>query len=85
MWNGAFNVIDAHITNASTAVFVGDYAFNYGMGGKEYGVNPLYLGPHQPGTAWGNAGFLDGHASWVHFKEDINSYWYGDNWTSVVW
>jgi len=74
----------ADISKPSLVVMAADYALNYALGGVEYGYDPGQLGPHQPGTAWGNAVFADGHAAWVHFGEKTTSYYQGPDWTLIA-
>ena len=77
--------IGSILEQPSRLILSGDYAINYGIAlGKGYGDYPEYLGPHEPDKAWGNAAFVDGHASWVHFNEDGVEYWEGDEWTLVA-
>ena len=74
----------ADVTKASIVVMACDYAAAYALTATEYGLYPAYLGPHQPGTGWGNAVFVDGHAAWVHFAETTASYYQGPDWTMVA-
>ena len=75
------------VVEPSKVVMACDYAifftYFYGLG---VGPQPQWRGPHQPGTGWGNAVFVDGHVSFVLFHgEDIFDYfsqwWYGPDWT----
>ena len=74
----------ADVSKSSIVVMASDYAVNYALAATEYGSDPFYLGPHQPGTGWGNAVFVDGHAAWVHFAETTASYYQGPDWTMVA-
>jgi len=83
--NGVYFLVNpANVSKASFVIMACDYAAAYGMTDAEYGSYPAYLGPHQPGTGWSNAVFVDGHAAWVHFKENSTEYWQGDDWTMVA-
>jgi prepilin-type N-terminal cleavage/methylation domain-containing protein/prepilin-type processing-associated H-X9-DG protein len=82
--NGVKGVPVADVTLAAKVVFASDYAANYALAATEYGYQPSYLGPHEPGSGWGNAVFVDGHVAWVHFKETTTDYWEGDDWTMVA-
>jgi prepilin-type N-terminal cleavage/methylation domain-containing protein/prepilin-type processing-associated H-X9-DG protein len=80
--NGLAGVAIADVDTPSKVVLAGDYALNYAFSlADSYGDYPQYKGPHQPGTAWGNAVFVDGHVSWVHFGESATSYYQGPDWT----
>jgi len=74
----------ADVSKASIVVIAADYVVNYALAATEYGSDPNLLGPHQPGTGWGNAVFVDGHAAWVHFAESTASYYQGPDWTMVA-
>jgi prepilin-type N-terminal cleavage/methylation domain-containing protein/prepilin-type processing-associated H-X9-DG protein len=74
----------ADVSNPSLVVMAADYAVNYALAATEYGYIPAQLGPHQPGTGWGNAVFVDGHAAWVHFAESTTTYYEGPDWTMVA-
>jgi prepilin-type N-terminal cleavage/methylation domain-containing protein/prepilin-type processing-associated H-X9-DG protein len=80
----SFGVNPADVRRPSIAVMASDYAVNYALAATEYGFTPAYLGPHQPGTGWGNAVFVDGHAAWVHFAESTTSYYAGPDWTLIA-
>lgn len=82
--NGVKGIQPADVTLASKVVFACDFAANYALAATEYGSQPAYLGPHQPGTGWGNAVFVDGHVAWVHFAESTTSYYEGPDWTMVA-
>jgi prepilin-type N-terminal cleavage/methylation domain-containing protein/prepilin-type processing-associated H-X9-DG protein len=74
----------ADVSKPSLVVMAADYAVNYALAATEYGYDRGQLGPHQPGTAWGNAVFVDGHAAWVHFAETTDSYYQGPDWTMIA-
>jgi prepilin-type N-terminal cleavage/methylation domain-containing protein/prepilin-type processing-associated H-X9-DG protein len=73
------------VVNPSMVVMAADYAINYGESLAEYGDdNQLNKGPHDPGTTWGNAVFVDGHVSYIHFSETAANYYFGPDWTMVA-
>ena len=56
----------ADVVTPSKVVLAADYVLNYAYSIADgYGVYPEYMGPHEPGTTWGNAVFVDGHVSWI--------------------
>jgi len=74
----------ATVRNPSLVVSAGDYAVNYAYALYEYNDNePSLKGPHRPSTTWGNAVFVDGHVSYIHFGETGTSpdYYQGSDWT----
>jgi prepilin-type N-terminal cleavage/methylation domain-containing protein/prepilin-type processing-associated H-X9-DG protein len=78
----------ADVAEPSKVVLASDYAINYAYALADGYFSPppdLYKGPHQPGTAWGNAVFVDGHVAWVHFSETLANYWFGPDWTMKAW
>jgi prepilin-type processing-associated H-X9-DG protein len=79
--NGLKQVKLGNVSNPSVVIIASDFCFNYSLAGSEFGYYPELKGPHQPGTCWGNAVFVDGHVNYVHFKEDATEYWHGDGWT----
>jgi prepilin-type N-terminal cleavage/methylation domain-containing protein/prepilin-type processing-associated H-X9-DG protein len=79
--NGVKAISPADVVHSEQVVFAADYAVNYALALTEYGNQPEFLGPHEPGTAWGNAVFVDGHVAWVHFSETVANYWQGPGWT----
>jgi len=81
--NGLDGARIADVSQASKVVLAADYSINYGYA-LEYGVQPYWLGPHQPGSAWGNAVFVDGHVAWVLFGTTTTTYYQGPDWTLVA-
>ena len=80
--NGLAWVAIADVAEPSKVVLASDFCVNYAFALAEgYGTYPEYKGPHQPGTCWGNAVFVDGHVSWVHFSEVAANWWQGPDWT----
>ena len=80
--NGLAGVAIADVDTPSRVVLAGDYALNYAFSLADgYGDYPQYKGPHQPGTTWGNAVFVDGHVSWVYFGDSATFYYQGPDWT----
>ena len=80
--NGLAGVAIADIVEASKVVMAADFAVHYAFTLADgYGTYPEYMGPHQPGSCWGNAVFVDGHVSWVHFSETAANWWQGPDWT----
>ncbi len=79
--NGCRGRSPADIANSAKLIFACDYAGNYALALTEFGNQPAYKGPHEPGTAWGNAVFVDGHVSYVHLRETVANYWQGPDWT----
>ena len=74
----------ADVRKPALVVLACDYAVNYAYGLYEYNANDLAMkGPHRPSTTWGNAVFVDGHVSYVHFCETGTSpgYYQGPDWT----
>jgi prepilin-type N-terminal cleavage/methylation domain-containing protein/prepilin-type processing-associated H-X9-DG protein len=83
--NGLAGVAIADVDTPSKVVLAGDYALNYAYSiADDYGVYPEYMGPHEPGTTWGNAVFVDGHVSWIHFGDSAANYYQGPDWTMVA-
>jgi prepilin-type N-terminal cleavage/methylation domain-containing protein/prepilin-type processing-associated H-X9-DG protein len=80
--NGLAGMAIADVTEPSKVVLASDFCVNYAYAlADSYGTYPEYKGPHQPGTCFGNAVFVDGHVSWVHFSETAANWWQGDGWT----
>jgi prepilin-type N-terminal cleavage/methylation domain-containing protein/prepilin-type processing-associated H-X9-DG protein len=74
----------ADVVEPSKVIVACDYAINYAfMLADGYASPPpeTFKGPHQPGTTWGNAVFVDGHVSWIHLSETLDNYWFGPDWT----
>jgi len=70
------------VTEPAKVVLACEYAVNYAFAISDgYGTHPEYLGPHQPGTAWGNAAFVDGPVAWVHFNGSGANWYFGPDWT----
>lgn len=70
------------IANPSKVIMAADYAVDYAFNFIQgYGPYSWKLGPHTPGDSWGNAVFVDGHVSFVHFKQSANDWYEGEDWT----
>lgn len=78
--NGLKGMRIADVSKPSLVVVACDYVVNYGFSKAEWG-SETPKGPHEPGTTWGHAVFVDGHAAWVHFSESAASYYKGSDWT----
>jgi len=86
--DGAGCMITA-IVDPAKVLMAFDYAIIYGYHiGGGFGPQPEWKGRHQPGTCWGNAVFVDGHVSYVHFGGDTGfsaDFWYqGPDWTLIA-
>jgi prepilin-type N-terminal cleavage/methylation domain-containing protein/prepilin-type processing-associated H-X9-DG protein len=80
--NGLAGLAIADVSTPSMVILAGDYVINYAYSIADgYGVYPEYMGPHEPGTTWGNAVFVDGHVSWIHFGDSAANYYQGPDWT----
>ena len=83
--NGLAGMAIADVVTPSKVVLAADYVLNYAYSLADgYGDYPQYKGPHEPGTTWGNAVFVDGHVSWVHFGDSATSYYQGPDWTMAA-
>ncbi len=83
--NGLAGLAIADVVTPSKVILACDYAMNYAYSiADSYGVYPEYMGPHEPGTTWGNAVFVDGHVSWIHFGDTAANYYQGPDWTMVA-
>jgi prepilin-type N-terminal cleavage/methylation domain-containing protein/prepilin-type processing-associated H-X9-DG protein len=74
------------VVEPSKVVMAADYALAYALHiANGDGLLPEFRGPHQPGTCWGNALFVDGHVSFTHFGGDTGYagswWWEGSDWT----
>jgi prepilin-type N-terminal cleavage/methylation domain-containing protein/prepilin-type processing-associated H-X9-DG protein len=83
--NGLAGMAIADVVTPSKVVLAGDFALNYAFSLADgYGDYPEYRGPHQPGSTWGNAVFVDGHVSWVHFGDTAATWYQGPDWTMAA-
>lgn len=74
----------SQVVEPAKVIVACDFAINYAYAIADgYGTFPDYQGPHERGTAWGHAVFVDGHVAWVHFGENASgsNYWCGAGWT----
>lgn len=80
--NGLAGMAIADVATPSKVVLAGDFVINYAYSLADgYGNYPEYKGPHQPGSTWGNAVFVDGHVSWIYFGDSASFYYQGPDWT----
>jgi prepilin-type N-terminal cleavage/methylation domain-containing protein/prepilin-type processing-associated H-X9-DG protein len=80
--NGLAGIGIADVATPTTVILAADYVINYAYSIADgYGVYPEYKGPHEPGTTWGNAVFVDGHVCWIHFGDSAANYYKGPDWT----
>jgi prepilin-type N-terminal cleavage/methylation domain-containing protein/prepilin-type processing-associated H-X9-DG protein len=83
--NGLAGMAIADVVTPSKVILAADYGLNYAFSLADgYGDYPEYRGPHEPGTTWGNAVFVDGHVSWVHFGDTATTWYQGVDWTMVA-
>ena len=72
------------VVNPTLVIVACDFAMDYAEPLVEYGQNdPDKKGPHQRGTTWSNAVFVDGHVGYIHLCETGTTpcYYQGPNWT----
>lgn len=81
--NGLKGLEVTKVRNPSEVVLACDWTYDVSFALASYG-NVYVKGPHELGTTWGHAVFVDGHVSWIHFSETATQFWQGDGWTMIA-
>ena len=78
------------IRSPSTTILNCDHTVDFGYSTWAHMHTRFYLlGPHQPGTGWSNAAFVDGHVEFIRLQDDwdeasVGNWLKGDGWSLIV-